>query len=34
MGNAVFNVTLFEATTLEARKAEIPIFMDDMNEDS
>ena len=30
-GNAVFNVTLFEATTLEARKAEIPIFMDDMN---
>lgn len=31
MGNAVFNVTLFEATTLEARKAEIPIFMDDMN---
>ncbi len=31
MGNAIFNVTLFEATTLEARKAEIPIFMDDMN---
>ena len=31
MGNAVFNVTLFEATTLEARKAEIPVFMDDMN---
>lgn len=31
MGNAVFNVTLFEATTLEARKAEIPAFIDDMN---
>ncbi|OAT89202.1 hypothetical protein A6P36_05345 [Candidatus Arthromitus sp. SFB-turkey] len=31
MGNAIFNVTLFEATTLEARKAEIPLFIDDMN---
>ena len=31
MGNAIFNVTLFEATTLEARKAEIPVFIDDMN---
>ena len=30
-GKDIFNVTLFEATTLEARKAEIPIFMDDMN---
>ena len=29
--NAVFNVTLFEAKTLEARKAEIPVFIDDMN---
>ena len=30
-GNAIFNVVLFEATTLEARKAEIPVFIDDMN---
>lgn len=27
-----FNVTLFEAKTLEARKAEIPVLIDDLNE--
>lgn len=31
MGNDIFNVTLFEAKTLEARKAEIPVFIDDIN---
>lgn len=31
IGKDIFNVTLFEATTLEARKAEIPVFIDDMN---
>ncbi len=30
-GNSIFNVTLFEATTLEPRKAEIPVFVDDIN---
>lgn len=31
MGSDIFNVTLFEAKTLEARKAEIPVFIDDIN---
>ena len=30
-GTAAFNVTLFEQTLVEARRAEIPVFIDDMN---
>lgn len=30
-GNDMFNVTLFDAATLEPRKAEIPVFIDDIN---
>ena len=30
-GLALFNVTLFEQTLVEARRAEIPVFIDDMN---
>ena len=30
-GIAAFNVTLFEQTLVEARRAEIPVFIDDMN---